>query len=204
MHRRQLLAGSLIAASALAAPRALFAQAAPPAWQRDILAIAQSQVERVRGELERHDLAGIADFGLHSALRRFHIVNLESGLVRSLHVTHGLGSDRNNNGYLDKFSNVEGSLATSRGAYVTQEWYEGRYGPSMRLGGLDPSNFNAFERAIVVHGASYATPEHAAQWGQLGRSHGCLAFGPEALRDAMGMLWGGRLIFADALRIAPE
>ena len=74
----------------------------------------------------------------------------------------------------------------------------------MRLGGLDPSNFNAFDRAIVVHGASYATPEHIARWGQLGRSHGCLAFGPAALGEAMGQLQGGRLIFADALRIATE
>jgi len=204
MNRRRLLAGSLTAAASLAAPRTVFAQPARPLWQREILAIAQREVARVRDELWQHDLAGIADFGLHSSLRRFHIVNLEDGAIRSLHVTHGLGSDRNNNGYLDKFSNVEGSLATSRGAYVTQENYAGRYGASMRLGGLDPSNFNAFDRAIVIHGASYATPEHVARWGQLGRSHGCLAFGPEGLREAMGMLGGGRLIFADALRIATE
>lgn len=207
MDRRSLLAGSFAAAATgaamLAAPRVVFAQAAPPLWQREVLAIAQAQVARASDALWRHDKVGIADFGLHSALRRFHICNLEDGTISSLHVTHGLGSDRNNNGYLDLFSNVAGSLATSRGAYVTQEWYEGRYGTSMRLGGLDASNHNAFDRAIVVHGADYATPAHVARWGQLGRSHGCLAFGPDALREAMGQLWGGRLIYAEALRISP-
>lgn len=204
MDRRRLLAGSAAAAATLAAPRVLFAQAAPPLWQREILAIARREVARVGDALWQHDRAGIADFGLHSALRRFHIVNLEDGAIRSLHVTHGLGSDRNNNGYLDLFSNVEGSLSTSRGAYVTQEKYVGRYGNSMRLGGLDPSNFNAFDRAIVVHGAQYATPAHVERWGQLGRSHGCLAFGPKALQLALEQLNGGRLIYAEALRIVPE
>lgn len=202
MERRQILTGTLAAAACVAAPKRVFAQAAAPQWQREILAVAQREVERVREDLWRHDRVGIADFGLHSAQRRFHIINLEDGAIRSLHVTHGLGSDRNNNGYLDRFSNVEGSLATSRGAYISQEWYTGRYGRSMRLGGLDPSNHNAFDRAIVVHGANYATPAHVQRYGQLGRSHGCLAFGPEALREMMGQLWGGRLIFADALRIA--
>ena len=204
MDRRQLMTGTLAAATSLAMPRRVFAEAPPPRWEREVLGVAREQMERVREELWRHDRVGIADFGLHSALRRFHLCNLEDGTIRSLHVTHGLGSDRNNNGYLDKFSNVEGSLCTSRGAYVTWEWYTGRYGRSMRLGGLDNSNRNAFERAIVIHGADYATPAHVERFGQLGRSHGCLAFGPEGLREVLGQLWGGRLIYADALRIAPQ
>ena len=201
MNRRQLLSGSIAAAAALTAPARVFAQAAPDLRTRRLLDIAQREVERAGPTLWKRDVVGIADFGLHSSLPRFHFVNMEAGTTNSVLVSHGSGSDPEHDGWLNGFSNLPDSWATSRGAYITWEWYEGRYGTSVRLGGLDESNSNAFPRAIVLHAAQYATPEHVARWGRAGRSNGCPAFGPEVFPDVLYRLSGGRLIFADKLGI---
>src|SRR3546814_4096269 len=97
----------------------------------------------------------------------------------SFRVAHGSGSDPEHDGWLKWFSNEPGSNATSRGAYITWEWYTGRYGTSVRLGGLDADNSNTLERLIVMHAADYATPAHVARWGRLGRSNGCFAMAPD-------------------------
>jgi hypothetical protein len=119
-------------------------------------------------------------------------------------VSHGTGSDREHDGWLKQYSNVEGSNATSRGAYVTWEWYVGRYGTSVRLGGLDPTNDAALKRYIVMHRAAYAEPSHIGKWGRLGRSNGCFAFGEEQFRFALMNLSGGRLLYADSLGIEDD
>src|SRR3546814_7753814 len=84
-----------------------------------------------------------------------------SGRMTAHHVAHGRGSDPTHCGWLQNFSNEYESLATSRGAYVTGDFYNGKYGYSLRLSGLDPTNSNALGRAIVVHSAWYAEPEIA-------------------------------------------
>lgn len=204
MDRRKFLAAATTAAAALAVPLRVAAQAAPDLRTRRILDIARDQMARADASLWRRDIAGIADFGLHSASPRFHIANLEAGTVRSLLVSHGSGSDPEHDGWLNEFSNLDGSWATSRGAYVSWEWYEGRYGTSMRLEGLEASNANAYPRAIVMHAANYATPDHVARWGRLGRSNGCFAIGPEEFSAALYLLGGGRLLYADRLGIGED
>lgn len=202
--RRQFLARTAAGAAIMALPGRVFAQAAASPRDRRILDIARREVERAGDALWRRDIAGIADFGVHSAQRRFHFANLENGTVRSFHVTHGTGSDPEHDGWLNDYSNVEGSNMTSRGAYVSWEWYTGRYGTSVRLGGLDPTNSNALPRAIVMHSADYATPAHVERWGRLGRSNGCFAMGPDDFREALWNLSGGRLLFADSLGLEEE
>ncbi len=201
MDRRHFLTRSAAAAAAVATPARLFAQAGPDLRTRRLLDVAREQAERASASLWHTDLVGIADYGLHSAEPRFHFVDLVAGKVDSVLVTHGAGSDPEHDGWLNDFSNLTDSWASSRGAYITWEWYKGRYGTSVRLGGLDPDNSNAFPRAIVMHPASYATPEHVARWGKLGRSNGCFAFGPEVFPQALTRLMGGRLLYADALGI---
>ncbi|WP_063359811.1 murein L,D-transpeptidase catalytic domain-containing protein [Aurantiacibacter luteus] len=201
MNRRQLLTRTLAASAALAAPARVFAQAGPSARDTRLLEIARQQVERVGASLWHRDVVGIADFGLHSSLPRFHFVDLVGGRVNSALVAHGSGSDPEHDGWLNGFSNLPDSWATSRGAYITWEWYVGRFGTSVRLGGLDADNSNALDRAIVMHPASYVTPEHVARWGRCGRSNGCPAFGPDVFPEALVRLSGGRLIYADALGI---
>jgi len=200
--RRNILKAGAAALAATALPARAFAQASPLSpKERAILDIAQREVGKAGDALWRKDIAGIADFSVHSSQPRFHFANIEAGSVRSFLVAHGSGSDPDHTGFLQSFSNEVGSNATSRGAYVTWEWYKGRYGTSIRLGGLDDSDSNALERAIVMHSAEYATESHVERWGRLGRSNGCFAMGPDDFREALWHLSGGRLLYADRLDI---
>lgn len=207
--RRDILKGTLgvglAAGAALALPARLAASVAPGTpRERMLFDIAKRELDRAGAAIWKRDIVGIADFGLHSAKPRFHLVNMERGEVESLHVSHGTGSDPEHDGWLKQFSNIEGSNATSRGAYVTWEWYVGRYGTSVRLGGLDPTNDAALRRYIVMHRAAYAESAHLAKWGRLGRSNGCFAFGEEQFRTALLNLSGGRLLYADALGLEED
>lgn len=203
MDRRGFLTGAATAAGLAALPTRVFAQGSTATGRdRQILEIARREVEKAGAALWRRDIAAIADFGLHSAVPRFHFANLESGTVESFLVAHGQGSDQEHDGWLKHFSNQNGSNATSRGAYVTWEWYVGKYGTSVRLGGLEPDNSAALDRAIVLHSADYARPEHVARWGKLGRSNGCFAMAPGDFNQALLRLSGGRLIYADRLGIS--
>ena len=170
-----------------------------PAYERKILTIAARERDRAGKRLWRTDVVGVADFARPSSLPRFHFANLENGTVRSFLVAHGRGSDPEHSGFLQNFSNRNGSEATSRGAYLTAEWYNGKYGTSIRLLGLDGDNSQALGRAIVMHPANYCTPAHIAQFGKLGRSEGCFAMSPEQFNEALWHLSGGRLLFADRI-----
>lgn len=209
IDRRNILKAGLgaggLALASTALPVRAFAEASPLSQRdRKLLDIAKREIGRAGNTLWRTDIVGIADFGVHSSLPRFHFANVEAGTVRSFLVAHGTGSDPEHSGFLQHFSNVPGSNATSRGAYITWEWYKGRYGTSIRLGGLDPENSNALPRAIVMHSADYATPAHVARWGRLGRSNGCFAMSPDDFKEALWHLSGGRLLYADRLGLAPD
>lgn len=205
MKRRDILKGTLAAGAAALLPARAFASvAAGSPRDRILFDIAKRELLRAGNAIWKSDIVGIADFGLHSAKPRFHFVNLERGEVQSYHVSHGTGSDPQHDGWLKQFSNTEGSNATSRGAYVTWEWYKGRYGTSVRLGGLDETNNAALQRYIVMHRADYAEPAHIDRWGRLGRSNGCFAMGEEQFRIALMHLSGGRLLFADSLGLEED
>ena len=205
MNRRDLLKGTLAAGAALTLPARLAAQPAKgSARDRALFKIASEELARAGDAIWKRDIVGIADYGLHSAQKRFHFVNLGLQEVQSFHVSHGAGSDPEHDGWLNRFSNVEGSNASSRGAYVTWEWYQGRYGTSVRLGGLDPTNEAALRRYIVMHRAKYAEPGHLAKWGRMGRSNGCFAMGEADFRVALRQLSGGRLLFSDTIGLQED
>jgi hypothetical protein len=187
-----------VAPAAPVAP-AIARPAAPIGVDPQLFARAKASLEHHRRSLRHTDRIGIADFSSPSRDPRFHVVDLASGQVTSHRVAHGRGSDRGHTGFLDSFSNDHGSNATSSGGYSTADFYHGKYGLSMRLNGLDWSNNNALDRAIVVHQAWYAEADMIAVHGKLGRSEGCFAFGRDSHFDVMRTLGEGRLIFADKL-----
>jgi L,D-transpeptidase catalytic domain len=145
------------------------------------------------------DSMGVVDFSKPSADPRFHVVDLRSGEVESYRVAHGRGSDPSHSGYLQRFSNDFGSYASSNGTYTTADYYDGKYGLSMKVRGLDWSNNNAEPRAIVIHNAWYAEDDMIPLHGQLGRSEGCFAMSRENQYKVMRKLAGGRMIYADKL-----
>ncbi|WP_321163671.1 MULTISPECIES: murein L,D-transpeptidase catalytic domain family protein [unclassified Sphingomonas] len=142
------------------------------------------------------DVVAIADFGLPSAIPRFFLVDIVRGTTTALLVAHGKGSDPDHSGMLQGFSDAVGSAATSEGAYLTGDPYDGIHGPSRRLIGLDPGNAHAEERAIVIHSAWYANPDMVAKQGKLGRSDGCFAFGEQDIATVLARLGKGRMLYA--------
>jgi hypothetical protein len=149
--------------------------------------------------IRNRDTIGIVDFSRASAEARFHLVHLPSGQVESFPVAHGRGSDPDHSGFLERFSNNFGSFATSNGAYTTAETYDGKYGLSMKVRGLDWTNNNAESRAIVIHNAWYAEDDMIAIHGKLGRSEGCFAMSKANQWKVMNRLADGRMIYADKL-----
>jgi hypothetical protein len=173
--------------------------AAPAGVDPQLFARAKAALDS-RGNMIRHrDVIGLVDFNRASADPRFHVIDIASGSVETFRVAHGRGSDPDHSGFVEKFSNQFGSYATSNGTYTTAETYNGKYGLSMKVRGLDWSNNNAEARAIVIHNAWYAEPEMIAQHGKLGRSEGCFAFSRADQWRVMSRLADGRMIFADKM-----
>ena len=91
-----------------------------------------------------------------------------------------------------KFSNQNESFATSLGLYRPQSRYVGQHGSSLRMEGLEPGfNDNAFDRAIVIHGAPYVSPVLARANGRIGRSLGCPAVRPAIAPRLIDSMKGG-------------
>ncbi len=183
------------------------AQAEP---ERDVRAALPPLIAEALAALDTHswripnrDKIGVVDFTLPSSQPRFHLVDVASGAIeRSWLVAHGSGSDPSATGMLHRFSNQPGSNASSRGAYLTSSTYVGKHGYSRRLIGLDPSNDQALDRAIVIHGADYVSPALIASQGRIGRSQGCFAFEPGEVATVMERLGEGRMIYASRLENA--
>jgi hypothetical protein len=164
-----------------------------------MVARARAAFDRHRASISNIDVVAIADFTKASADPRFYLLDTNSGRVTRHLVAHGRGSDPEHTGFLQHFSNLPGSEASSNGAYVTTEFYPGHYGRAMRVRGLDQSNSNAESRAIVVHSAWYAEPGVLASMGRLGRSEGCFALSHASLQEVLERLGPGHFLYADRL-----
>ncbi len=203
LTRRHMLqvgaAAGLVAAARPAAAATVFAAPKPfqPQINPKLLERARAALAAKSAFIPHKDVIGITDFAKASRDPRFYLVDVASGMVTSYQVAHGRGSDPAHSGWLERFSNVPGSEASSAGAYVTGRIYYGKYGRSLHLRGLDDSNSNAETRAIVVHSAWYAEPEVVAQHGKLGRSEGCFALSETNLQYVLYRLGPGRLLYAD-------
>ena len=160
---------------------------------------ARAAFDRHRGRIARPELVGIADFTKASSEPRLFLLDTNSGRVTRHLCSHGRGSDPAHTGFLQRFSNVPGSEASSSGSYLIGNYYHGKYGRSMRVSGLDPTNDNAEARAIVVHTAWYAEPDVVARTGRLGRSEGCFALPNASLQEVLARLGPGHFLYADRL-----
>ncbi|WP_374001621.1 murein L,D-transpeptidase catalytic domain family protein [Bdellovibrio bacteriovorus] len=133
----------------------------------------------------------VIDFTQSSSNKRMYVVDMKTGVVTRYLTAHGKGSDPSHTGYAKKFSNVEGSNMSSIGMYVTGAEYSGKHGRSMRLIGLEKTNDQAMNRAIVVHGAWYVDP----QYKPLGRSQGCPAVEQKYINTVVSQLKGGSVYY---------
>lgn len=96
------------------------------------------------------EIAFFADLSMHSGLPRFAVVDLKQKkiLKRGL-VAHGCGASLY--AINASFSNKPGSNCSSLGKYKIGGKYKGRFGNAYKLQGLDKTNSNAYERAVVLH-----------------------------------------------------
>jgi hypothetical protein len=150
----------------------------------------------VKGDTEALEY-GIIDYTMRSTEPRFFVLDLrKSRMLYAELVSHGSGSqDPNDNTRTGKMSNVEGSHASSVGLVRAAETYHGKHGYSMRLDGLEQGfNHRDRSRAIVVHGAEYATQQFVDSHGYLGRSWGCPAIDPAVRTELIKTLKEGGLL----------
>jgi hypothetical protein len=192
--RRGFLGAALAGAATLAVP----ARAAVPlAVDPRLMNRALTAFNKHRGSVGHADVIAIADYSRASRERRFHLVDMVSGVTTSMLVAHGRGSDPAHSGWLQQFSNQDGSYASCAGAFVSGAEYVGKHGRSLRLNGLDASNCNALERAIVIHTAPYVTEAMARDMGKVGRSQGCFTVTEANLQPVLARLGGGRFLYSD-------
>ena len=147
----------------------------------------------------RRSALGVLDFSLPSTEERFWMIDLATGaLTHRAFVSHGKGSGHSKHrDRAVRFSNEPFSNQTSLGLFRASETYTGDHGRSLRLDGLEPGlNDLARDRAIVMHGAEYARVDHIAEWGYLGRSHGCPALDDRLVQSVIDDLHDGGLLYA--------
>jgi hypothetical protein len=148
-----------------------------------------------QGLVKRNNLLTVIDYSLPSSQPRLFVFDLPKRklLFREL-VAHGKNSGGDRPTF---FSNESGSLATSLGLFVTADTYHGGNGYSLRLRGLEEGvNDMAWDRMIVMHGASYVSRQAVKALGRLGRSWGCPAVRAEIAQKVINTLRGGSPIFA--------
>ncbi|HZP20609.1 MAG TPA: murein L,D-transpeptidase catalytic domain family protein [Bauldia sp.] len=139
----------------------------------------------------------VLDFSLHSSKNRLFLFDVQDQTVTGYLCAHGRGSEgKKDDGMAEVFSNEDGSNASSLGVYVCSETYYGDHGLSLRLDGQEPTNSNARHRAIVIHGATYVSPEYIKQTGRIGRSKGCPAVEERYAKTIVEALQRGSLLIA--------
>ncbi|HCH62852.1 MAG: hypothetical protein CL927_00160 [Deltaproteobacteria bacterium] len=188
--------GSAVLTVSVVTPADLVAVGMPPALATAALTAADHAW--TDGHALRPALA-VLDFSQSSTEERFWLVDLATGSLRHrAFVSHGKGSGhRVHRDRAVRFSNEPFSNQTSLGLFRASETYTGDHGRSLRLDGLEPGvNDLARDRAIVLHGAKYARVDHIAEWGYLGRSHGCPALDDRIVQSIIDDLHDGGLIYA--------
>ena len=136
----------------------------------------------------------IIDYSKPSNEERFYVLDLnKKKLVYSTRVAHSKNSG------LEiplQFSDDPNSYQSSLGFFVTLGEYNGAYGYSLRLKGLEENiNANAEDRAIVIHGGDIVEDEYIKKFGFAGRSLGCPVLPYSLTRQIIDFIKHGRVLF---------
>lgn len=150
--------------------------------------------------IKPHRYAVSVNFTLPSTVKRFYLIDLQTGAVEAQYATHGKGSGRG--AIAERFSNVLDSNTTSLGIYLLGEVYRGDHEETIRMYGLERTNDQAYDRDIVLHSAEYADekffqridPNTGKKYTRLGLSNGCPAINEKAMKAYLNLLKEGGLI----------
>ena len=136
----------------------------------------------------------IIDYSKPSNEERFYVLDLnKKKLVYSTRVAHSKNSG------LEiplEFSDDPNSYQSSLGFFLTLGEYNGAYGYSLRLKGLEENiNANAESRAIVIHGGNIVDDEYTKKYGFAGRSLGCPVLPAALTKEIVNYIKHGRVLF---------
>ncbi|MFI5156909.1 MAG: murein L,D-transpeptidase catalytic domain family protein [Chitinophagales bacterium] len=147
-----------------------------------------------QGRIMNDSILAIADFSQPSSRERLYILDLKKHkLLFQTLVAHGRNSGL---AQANVFSNRPSSYMSSPGFYVTRNAYEGNNGYSLKLEGLERGiNDNAYERALVIHGAPYVSQDFIRTRGFIGRSEGCPAVPLTEAMPIINTIKGGACLF---------
>ena len=158
--------------------------------------LAQKGYEKLReqGVILNDSIISIIDFSLPSSDKRLYVVDLKNyQVLYNTYVAHGKNSGKE---MASSFSNSPSSNKSSLGFYKTLGTYIGHHGVSLKLEGLEKGiNDNAYERAIVVHGADYVNPAYIPVRGYIGRSQGCPAVMTKEATPIINTIKDGSCLF---------
>jgi len=167
-----------------------------PSLDPKVLELALSAHERAQAKgLVSKPVLTVIDYSKKSTEKRLWVFDLDKDkLLMETHVTHGEKSGKD---LPTQFSNIDGSHQSSLGVFTTAETYQGQHGYSLRLDGHETGiNDKARKRAIVVHGAEYASESYIKRKGTLGLSWACPAVDSKISRKLIDTIKNGSMIFA--------
>ena len=147
------------------------------------------------GKLQNPTIVTIADYSQSSNKKRFYVIDLKNRkLLFNTYVAHGRNTGDE---YAKSFSNTEGSLKSSLGFYITEHPIIGSHtGFALLINGVEKGfNDNAVKRAIIIHGADYASENYIKRTGRLGRSWGCPALPTVLNKVIIDCIKGGTCLF---------
>lgn len=149
----------------------------------------------------------VVDYGVHSSLRRFFVVDRNTRRVQGYRVGHGADSDPLDSGYAQRFSNARDAgrpnRASSVGVFRTAETFSSaQLGYALRLDGLSDTNSNARARGLAI----YAARERTRPGDPVPLSLGGPALDPEEAREVIERIKGGVLVYVPGPgeEVAPE
>jgi hypothetical protein len=148
--------------------------------------------DQFSGQVRNPTYITMIDFTQHSKAKRLYMVHRTTGKVDQWTVAHGSASDPDNDGLAQYFSNTPDSHMSSLGAYLIQEKYQGKYGDSLRLDGIESINNNVRDRAIVIHPSNYVKDGSSKQ----GRSWGCPAIPWDWIQTIIARAQNGSFMYA--------
>ena len=149
----------------------------------------------LKGKLNNPTIVTIADYSQSSSKKRLYVIDLKNRkLLFNTYVAHGRNTGEE---FAKSFSNKEGSLKSSLGFYITEHPIIGAHtGFALLINGVEKGfNDNALRRAIIIHGADYASENYLKKNGKLGRSWGCPALPTVLNKRIIESIKGGTCLF---------
>ncbi len=152
------------------------------------------------GTIPAKNVMSIVNYKLSRKTKRWFIFQIGNNpkMLRQEYVAHGYGSQLDSNEGAATFGNVIGSGKSSRGFVKVGSYYNGKYGKSIKLHGLENgvnhkmlhrtnSDGTVAGRAVVIHGGDYARTSFSA---------GCLTLYNNVKKLVYDLVVDGTLIYA--------